>query len=48
LKIAESGQMSSNDPLNFRPNLSALKNEGSDDDDEADSDEESGDEGTIF
>lgn len=42
LKIAESGQMSSNDPLNFRPNLSALKNEGSDDDD-ADSDE-SGDE----
>jgi U3 small nucleolar ribonucleoprotein protein LCP5 len=48
LKIAESGQMSSNDPLNFRPNLSALKNEGSGDDDEADSDEESGDEGTIF
>ena len=48
LKIAESGQMSSNDPLNFRPNLSALKNEGSDDDDEADSDEESGDEGKIF
>merc|ERR1739848_364946 len=44
LKIAESGQMSSNDPLNFRPNLNALKNEGSDDDDEADSDEESGDE----
>jgi len=43
LKIAESGQMSSNDPLNFRPNLSALKNEGSDDDD-ADSDDESGDE----
>jgi len=47
LKIAESGQMSSNDPLNFRPNLSALKNEGSDDDDEADSDEESGDEATT-
>jgi len=46
LKIAESGQMSSNDPLNFRPNLSALKNEGSDDD-EADSDEESGDEATT-
>jgi len=45
LKIAESGQMSSNDPLNFRPNLSALKNEGSDD--EADSDEESGDEATT-
>jgi len=44
LKIAESGQMSSNDPLNFRPNLSALKNEGSD---EADSDEESGDEATT-
>jgi len=43
LKIAESGQMSSNDPLNFRPNLSALKNEGSGDDD-ADSDDESGDE----
>ena len=48
LKIAESGQMSSTDPLNFRPNLSALKNEGSDDDDEADSDEESGDEGNFF
>ena len=47
LKIAESGQMSSNDPLNFRPNLSALKNGGSDDDD-ADSDDESGDEGTRF
>jgi len=46
LKIAESGQMSSNDPLNFRPNLSALKNEGSDDDD-ADSDDESGDEATT-
>jgi len=46
LKIAESGQMSSNDPLNFRPNLSALKNGGSDDDD-ADSDDESGDEATT-
>lgn len=47
LKIAESGQMSSNDPLNFRPNLSALKNGGSDDDVDADSDDESGDEDTT-
>jgi len=47
LKVAESGQISTNDPLNFRPNLSALKNEGSDDDDNDDSEEDdSGNEAT--
>jgi len=46
IKVAESGKVSSDDPLNFRPNLSALKNEGSDDDDEDTDDNEdaSGDE----
>merc|ERR1712113_715604 len=34
IKVAESGKVSSDDPLNFRPNLSALKNEGSADDNE--------------
>lgn len=47
IKVAESGQMSSDDPLNFRPNLSALKNEGSGDEDETDEDEASGDEATT-
>jgi len=45
MKVAESGKVSSDDPLNFRPNLSALKNEGSDDeDDDDDSEDGSGDE----
>merc|ERR1719418_1521 len=43
MKVAESGKVSSDDPLNFRPNLSALKNEGSDDEDD-DSEDGSGDE----
>merc|ERR1712020_495642 len=51
IKVAESGKVSSDDPLNFRPNLSALKNEGSDDDDEDTDDNEnddaSGDEATT-
>lgn len=46
IKVAESGKLSSDDPLNFRPNLSALKNEGSDDENDDDSDD-SGDEATA-
>lgn len=39
LKVAESGQLSSDDPLNFRPNIGALQ-QNDDDEDESSSDDD--------
>lgn len=43
LKVAESGQLSADDPLNFRPNINALKANNDEDDDDEDSDEDEDD-----
>jgi U3 small nucleolar ribonucleoprotein protein LCP5 len=47
IKVAESGQLSSTDPLNFKPNLSALGEAGGDDDEEEEEDDDEAEEGTV-
>ena len=40
LKVAESGQLSADDPMNFKPNLAALKDNLENDSDDSDEDDE--------
>lgn len=47
LKVAESGQLSSDDPINFKPNLSALKENAEDEDNMEDEDESEDDDEAL-
>ena len=47
VKVAESGQLSADDPLNFRPNLGALKRSGDDLNEDSDSENDEADDETV-
>jgi len=47
VKVAESGQLSADDPLNFRPNLGALKQSGENLNEDSDSENDEADDETV-